>query len=305
MSKTLLNDEAVRVSIPALIRLNQAASTLPRWPSARIRAQQSGSFLSSFRGRGMEFDEVRPYQEGDDMRSIDWRVTARTGKVHTKLFHEERERPVFLWVDYRAPMFFATRGVFKSVLAAQAAALLAWHALHHNDRVGGLIFSEETHHELKPQRGKHSVLQFIKQLAQMSHQSSQDNKNAAEYALGRLRHLARPGSLLFLISDFRYWNAKTESHLVHIARHSDVVMLCLHDPLESQLPPAGRYRLSNGIRDTMLNTIDSKKVTQYHQRFKKHQAYLQNLAQQHRILLLSASTTDNPLSVLQKGLGLA
>ncbi len=300
------SDEAVHVTVPSLIRLNQAATALPRWPHTIIRAQQSGHFVSTFKGRGMEFDEVRPYQEGDDMRSIDWRVTARTGKVHTKLFHEERERPVFLWVDYRAPMFFATRGIFKSVFAARAASLLAWHANHHNDRVGGLIFSDENHHEFKPQRGKGSVLQFIKQLVSMSSQPipSQLDKEAATYALGRLRRVIRPGSLIFLISDFRYWNAKAESHLVQITRHSDVVMLFIYDPLESRLPPAGRYRISNGHQDAMLNTLDQKKVIKYHQRFEQHQTYLQQLANQYRFLLLSGMTIDNPITVLQRGLGL-
>lgn len=302
-AKKTISDKAVRVTVPELIRLGNAAASLPHWPPTIIRAQQSGGYISAFKGRGMEFDEVRPYQPGDDVRRLDWRVTARTGKVHTKLFREERERPVFLWVDYRAPMFFATRGVFKSVLAARAASLLAWSAINHNDRVGGLIFSDSNHHEFKPQRGKKSVLQFIKQLADMPATSMKD-QDMAQHALGRLRCVVRPGSLIFLLSDFRHLDAQAESHLIQLAKHNDVVMLFIYDPLESQLPPAGRYRLSDSEKDIMLNTLDLQRVTMYHRRFVQHQAHLQKLANQHRFLLLSCTTTDDPLVILQRGLGL-
>lgn len=114
-------DAVVRPTLDDLIRLNQPAKSIELARST-ARALQSGQYFSAFKGRGMEFDESRPYAHGDDIRSLDWRVTARTGKVHTKLFREERERPVFLSVDLRSPMFFATRGLFKSVLATRLAA---------------------------------------------------------------------------------------------------------------------------------------------------------------------------------------
>jgi len=300
---TLKSDEAVRITVPELIRLNQAAASLPHWPPTVIRAQQSGNYLCTFKGRGMEFDEVRPYQPGDDARHIDWRVTARTSKVHTKLFHEERERPVFLWVDYRSPMFFATRGVFKSVFAARAACLLAWSANQRQDRVGGLIFSDKIHHEFKPQRGKGQILHFIKQLVEMRPEKFPE-KQMASAALARLRHVVRPGSLIFLVSDFRYFDAKAESHFIQLARHNSIIMLFISDPLESQLPPAGHYRLSNGKQEMTLNTADQQRAISYQQRFKQHQADLQKLANQHQCLLLSATTLDDPLKILQRGLGL-
>ena len=118
-------NESVSISPATLIQLRQPGESLAL-PSVRIKAKQTGTYLSQYKGRGMEFEEHRPYQPGDDIRNIDWRVTARTGIPHTKVYREERERPVLFCVDYRRPMFFATRGVFKSVMAAKAAALLAW-----------------------------------------------------------------------------------------------------------------------------------------------------------------------------------
>ncbi|MDH5485082.1 MAG: DUF58 domain-containing protein, partial [Gammaproteobacteria bacterium] len=137
-----LADDVTRVRQSTLIGLYRDAQKLPLKPS-KIRAHMAGSFLSAFKGRGMEFDESRPYQPGDDIRALDWKVIARTSKPFTKVFREERERPVLLMVDYRRPMFFGTRNAFKSVLAAKAAALLAWSCAQHGDRLGGLIFSEQ------------------------------------------------------------------------------------------------------------------------------------------------------------------
>lgn len=153
-------NELVSTNLKMLINLAKPAANLKLFRSG-IRAQQSGGYLSRTKGRGMEFDEVRPYQPGDDIRSIDWRVTARTDKTHTKLFREERERPVFISVDYRASMQFATRGVFKAVQAAKLAALLAWVAQRQGDRIGGQIFTDNSCRELKPQSGKQAVLHFL------------------------------------------------------------------------------------------------------------------------------------------------
>ena len=126
-SQTRADDPAV-VSQAGLIRLRDPARHLSL-DALRIRARRGGNYLSHFKGRGMEFDEARLYQDGDDPRSIDWRLTARTGRAYTKLFREERERPVFCWVDQRPAMQFATRGVFKSVQAARLSALLGWAAV--------------------------------------------------------------------------------------------------------------------------------------------------------------------------------
>jgi uncharacterized protein (DUF58 family) len=139
-------DNLVCVSPATLIALRGAGEGLSL-KASRIAARQSGNYLSRFKGRGMEFDEARQYQPGDDVRTLDWRVTARTGKPHTKLFREERERAVLAWVDMRPTMFFATRGAFKSVIAARAAALIAWSTNQQGDRLGSLVFNADNHHE--------------------------------------------------------------------------------------------------------------------------------------------------------------
>ncbi|MGI9228568.1 MAG: DUF58 domain-containing protein [Gammaproteobacteria bacterium] len=297
---------AVQVSVPGLIRLRRQAALLPLQGS-RIKARQSGEYQSSFKGRGMEFDESRPYQPGDDIRNIDWRVTARTGKTHTKLFREERERPVFLWIDLRLAMFFATQGRFKSVLAAELASMIAWSALQQGDRVGGLIFSDADHHEIKPGRGKTAVLRFINQIVRQH-----NGRDAAtpvewqyplEHALRRLRRVARPGSLIFLFSDFRQLDAAAEVQLSRLCRHNDVGMLFIHDQLESGLPPAGRYKMTDGREEFLLDTYDNSLVQAYQQQFQLRRQQLQTLAETNRLRLVDCMTRDDPFTVLSAAWG--
>jgi uncharacterized protein (DUF58 family) len=298
--------DPVGVSIPSLLELRQAATGLDL-RSRFIRARQGGTYLSAFKGLGMEFDEVRPYQPGDEVRHLDWRVTARTGRPHTKLFREERERPVLLWVDYRASMFFATRGAFKSVLAARAAALLAWSAKHHGDRVGGIVFSEQVHKELKPRRGHAGVMHLIRALSKhpawKRNTSFDTGERPVQQAFLRLQRVARPGSLVFLISDFRQFDDIIQSQLAYLSRHCDIVLLQIHDPLERHLPPAGRYRLSDGRRNIDLDTSDHEFRRHYAQRFKAHQRRLKTQARLHGFRLLSCSTSEDLFEILKSGLG--
>jgi len=299
--------DRVQINQSTLIGLQKAGASLPL-KAVKILGRMTGNYLSKFKGRGMEFDEARPYQPGDDARNLDWRVTARTGKPFTKLFREERERSILLWVDYRAPMHFATRGVFKSVLAAKTAALLAWSAVQHGDRLGGLIFSESDHLELRPQQGKHAVLNFIRKLTDAFPQAtSNPEKNiqqeAAQHALARLRRVARPGSLLFLLSDFRSLDETAEAHLIHLARHNDVVLIFIHDQLEKELPPSGSYRLNNGQRTITIDTGSRTLKETHTKRFHTHEAQLQELCRRAGIHMLTCTTEQDPHTVLQEGLG--
>lgn len=295
------------VSQQRLIRLNQAARGLDLH-SGQIRSLQSGQYLSRFKGRGMEFDEARPYQPGDDIRAMDWRVTARTGKPHTKLFREERERPVLLWVDYRQPMAFGTRGAFKSVIAAQLAALLGWASTHQGDRLGGLIFGDDGHVELRPRRGKSATLHFLQQL--VAHQPTVDGTPTAnqdamslDQALIRLNRVTRPGSLVFLISDFRDTSPHTQHHLARLTPHSEVMLLAVSDTLEAQLPPPDVYPLSDGRREMPLDSRDRQRRQAYQQRFEHHHRQLQQLCNKRGIRFWDVFTHHDVLSRLQQGLG--
>ena len=290
-----INNELVSVNLDMLIKLAKPAASLKLFHS-RVRAPQSGGYLSRTKGRGMEFDEVRMYQPGDDIRSIDWRVTARTGKTHTKLFREERERPVFISVDYRASMQFATRGVFKSVQAAKLAGLLAWVAERHGDRVGGQIFTDTACRELKPQNGRQAVLHFFNALVKTEAKQAPIN---LEQVIGRLSHHVKPGSLVYIISDFRGINHRIENYLAKLARHCEVIMILVYDPLESHLPGKGRYRFTDTTTDIVVDTGDKQRVMNYQKKFQQHDASLQTLTKKLNIRLLRCASNEKPVEILR------
>jgi uncharacterized protein (DUF58 family) len=298
-------DDPVRVTVPGLVALAGQAGAL-RLATGRIRSRNSGDYLSPFRGRGMEFDEARIYEPGDDIRNIDWRVTARTGRAHTKVFREERERPVFLWVDLRTPMFFATRGAFKSVVAARAASLLAWSAQQRGDRVGGLVFSDAAHREIKPRRGKQAVLRLISGLAghpAWDRPAPEPDPDAGLDAVLRLRRLARPGSLVFLLSDFRGLGDAALAQLGRLSGHAEAALIFVHDPLEASLPPPGRYPVSDGSEELVLDAGDAGLARDYAARFRAREEALSRLARRHRMRFVSCPTDRPVLASLQAGLG--
>jgi len=297
------------ISTSSLLALKRQASQLPL-RAVKVLSKTVGAHLSRFRGRGMEFDEARLYQPGDDVRNLDWRVMARTGQPHTKIFREERERSVILWVDYRAPMFFSTQTAFKSVLASRAAALLAWSARKHGERLGGLAFSENGHQEIRPQSGDRAVTSMLSLLskfsqAPMPESTIERREECLKNALIRLRRVAKPGSLVFLISDFRNMDAQAESHLSALARHNDVILLYLYDTLEQALPKRGWYQVTDGHRKVDLNTASQTLHTQHEQHFDEHLDALETMSRKYRMHMLSCKTDEDLLATLQQGLGRA
>lgn len=295
-TQTVLSpDERVAVSLKTLLGLAKPAAAL-NLRYRKIRAAQGGNYLSHLKGRGMAFDETRLYQPGDDVRRMDWRVTARTDKPHSKVFKEEKERPLFISVDYRSTMAFASRGVFKSVQAARLAGLLAWAAFRQGDRIGGQIFDDTGCQELKPRTGKVALLRFLNALVHPAYKSVE--VNSLDKVLSRLLRHAHPGSQVFIISDFRGLNAEAENHLANLARHCDVVLLHIFDPLESHWPNKGRYRFTDGVREVAIEGGDARRLLEYRHRFERRQSGLRQLCRKLRSSWLSCSTAQPPLDAL-------
>jgi len=297
--------QGATVDIARLLALRFPARQLDIRRRRRALAQLSGGQRSNFRGRGIEFEEVRGYQPGDDIRAIDWRVTARTGAAHTKLFHEERERPVLLVVDQRTSMQFGSQHCFKIVLAAELAALIAWSALSNNERVGGLLMRDQDHWEMRPKNSRRTVLTLLSALAdpqplQQSIESGTNTEERFSTLLRNVRRVARPGSSVFLISDFngaQHDDAKEE--LFQLARHVEITAIHCSDPLESALPPAGRYSVTDGRERTDLDTgmpgLAERFNELYTQRVDGYRQQLLRLG----VPMLSAQTTQAPLTLLR------
>jgi uncharacterized protein (DUF58 family) len=250
--------DGVTVTLKELITLQRYAQTRPYKPDAK--ALRAGAHLSKLRGRGMDFAEVRNYQAGDDIRHMEWRVTARTGKPHIKLYEEERERPVIIVSDFNPSMYFGTRLAFKSVVAARLAALLAWTAIKEGDRVGGLLFSADKHNEFTPRAREIGVLPLLAALSQYTTELPEQqlrtsvNNRSLSYALQRVRRVMKPGSLLVLISDFYNLDQESEKQLCRLRSHNDILAYHLCDPLEIAPPIPQQYAISDGAQERWLDT---------------------------------------------------
>ena len=296
----------VQVSLAELVRLRSQLFKTKLSNHKKVKTTTVGGYPSFFHGRGMDFLELRHYQPGDDIRAINWRVTARTGKTHIKLFREERERPVFLLVDYGPQMFFGTQVKFKSVVAAYVAAWLAWTANAYGDRVGGLIFSAaEKHKKLAPASGQRAVSRLLKAL--VDNQPTQEGylqKGQFSSALVQLQKMAYPGSLICIISDFQGLDKEGETHIKRLAQHNDVLTVFIYDPLEKALPVLpGDYEMTDGQQTQTFNSTDYQLCQVYQARFERHHTDLETFFKQQAIRWLSLATNDNIVDVLRNNLG--
>ncbi|WP_133129898.1 DUF58 domain-containing protein [Legionella yabuuchiae] len=283
--------DGVVTELSELIALRRHAHSANYTPERR--AVRSGNHLSKLRGRGMDFAEVRNYQAGDEVRHMEWRVTARTGRPHVKLFQEERERPAIILVDFSPSMYFGTRVAFKSVVAARLAAILSWTAMNQGDRLGGLLFSDTTHSEFTPRGREAGVLPFLASLSAYTQEApraidrSMPKEGILNQALVRLRRVARPGSILVLISDFYQVDRETEQHLSRLRAHNDILAYHICDPLELSPPNPHQYAITNGREEILFDTTQHAVETGY-------QTYCD-----HRIAELQALLKRNQIQYVQ------
>lgn len=287
-----------------LIRLRYAARELTNFPKLQARQMLAGGHRSHFRGRGMDFDQVRLYQAGDDVRSIDWRVTARTQAPHTKVFIEERERPILIICDLRSAMFFGSQRL-KSVVACELSAALTWAGLGINDRVGGVIFGAQDQLDIKPKRSHHSALQFIRGLQSFSEAllNPQEDKLDLATILEESRRLTLPGSTVFVVSDFHDLNSTCEPHLYSLAKHCNINFCQVTDNIERQLPKPAQYPVTNGKHQVILDTSDKKLRENFAHQFAKRENYMQKLCEQLGAGLLTFDTKEPVMQLLAKAYG--
>jgi uncharacterized protein (DUF58 family) len=258
-----------RVELGDLIALRSEAGGLDLGSRRSVTTDLAGAARSGFRGRGMDFEEHRLYQPGDESRSIDWRVTARTGRMHVRVFREERERPVLVAVDLRRPMWFGSRGAFKSVLAARATALCAWAAIERGDRVGGLVFGGGQHEEIRPRGGPGGALRLLHALCRDASGNGASAGAELTAALQRLVRMTPGGALVVILSDYRGLADAQANLLRRVARHAEVIVGFVHDPLEAELPPPGHYPLARerGAPPVLLGTAEPVRRAAWRQAF--------------------------------------
>jgi uncharacterized protein (DUF58 family) len=282
-----------------LLALRGAAHGLSLHGRKAARATLVGAHTSVQRGRGLEFQEVRPYVAGDDPRNIDWRVTARRGRPHTKLFREERERPVWLLVDLQPGLFFGSRRQLKSALAVRAAALLAWVASLGGDRIGAVIAQGAGESRILPARARQTgVLPLLEALLQCQPKApGQPAPLALEGALRALLPLVRPGSQVLAVSDFAGLRPEAESLWTALAAHSDLRLFWLTDPLEEEGLPNGRFRA--GVPGKLRILEGARLRERWRQAWREREARVAALSQRNAAPVVRLDTREPVERVLR------
>lgn len=288
------------ITLQQLLMQRYAAKTLEYLAHTRSIAGISGLHLSSMRGRGIDFEEFRPYQPGDDIRLIDWRVTARTNRPFTKVFREERERPVIIAVDQTHNMYFGSRVAFKSVIAAQAAAVFCWLAIDNGDRVGGLVFSDREAKLVRPKRSRRSALHLLNQVYEFNQalggvtasEPVEGEGSGLSSALGQIRKIMRPGSTLYVISDFATLDERAVQYLNQLSQHNNVVCCCIYDALEESLPVPGLYSITDGRRKGALNTFNRRARVRYREQFTERMQMIESELDKLQVALLKVRTNE-------------
>lgn len=291
-----------------LVRLEHRArgfSLLPRQP---VHSLLAGRHASRLRGRGLNFEEIRRYQFGDDVRQIDWKATLRTGRPQSRVYTEERERTVLLVVDQRITMLFGSARNMKSVTAAEAAALAAWRVLAQQDRVGALVFSDADAIEVRPQRSRATVMRILRAVVEYNHalahgRGIQPAPAMLNEALRRSERLAKHDALLCVISDGSGHDEQTRQILTRIAQHNDVVFVFIHDPLEAALPDAGPLVFGDGARQLEVDTSSRRVRDRYADAFASERAAGRRFLLQRETPVIPLSTAAGVVDQLRRDLG--
>lgn len=272
-----------------------------RAPNARIVGNRAGSKLSKLKGRGVDLAEVRAYQPGDDIRSIDWRVTARTNKPHTKIFREERERPTLIVVDQSQNMFFGSKLRLKSVAVADIAARIAWQTLATGDRVGGLVVGNEEARLHKPYRTTKAVARLLNDIVNLNQALNRNTHRTLSHdeMMLRIRRLARSNYRIFVLSDFSGSVDSWTDHLQKLAKHNSVTAVHIYDPIELQLPPSDHYLVTDGKDRLQFYTGDQGLRSRYKEQFENKVSGLERACQHDSMRYLPIATDTTELDAVQ------
>lgn len=276
-----------------LVAFKSRRARLASHASRPIQSMAAGNDLSPFRGQGLEFDAVRQYVPGDDIRSIDWRVTARMGSPHVKLFREERERHTMLCVDMNTAMRFGTRKTFKSVQAAYAAAFLGWQAVARQDKVGGILFGDVPRglQFFAPKRTSKSFCSLLKALAEPP---KENHVSSWEANLERMNETIQTGSLVYLISDFMDSCFQNEAALDKLNKRCDLIFISINDPADKEILPIGSIMCSSSNGEKIyMNTESLQGRKTYAAQWEENRKKLREISIQLKIPVIELTTESD------------
>lgn len=306
-ANTVAPDGFVYASLAELVGLEARARGLSFVARQPLSSILSGNHASRLRGRGLSFDELRHYIPGDDLRHLDWRASLRYGKPFVRTFTEERDRPTLVLVDQRMSMYFGSQRYFKSVTAAQLAAVCAWMSFHAGDRVGGLVFGNQRVEPVRPLRSRARVEALCSAVVRANHAlsafASEDEDAQLDKVLRTCAASAGHDHLVCIISDFAGITAQTLPLLRQLRQHNDVIALQVYDPIALQVPDKGRVNVTQGAQQVELE-IGKRRVNRPLGDFLAGRLRdVEELMRRSQVPLLLISTGGDTLEQLRRELG--
>ena len=297
----------VYANLDDLIRIQFKARNFSFLPKQPVTSVLSGRYASRLRGRGLNFEEIRRYLPGDDIRTMDWKVTARTRSPHVRVYTEEKDRAILLVVDQRINMFFGTRDKLKSVTAAELAALGAWRAVAVGDRIGAVVFNDVELFDIQPQRSQKTVMSILGNVVQMNHALRADtqvepNAGMLNRALEKALQLVSHDGLIVMISDFFGVDEQTERLTARIAEHNDVLALLVHDPIRLQ-PAEERVTVSDGSLQMEIDFADKHVREKLAENYREEQEHITRFLNRLAAPLLMVSNKGDVVDQVRRLLG--
>ncbi len=286
-------ENGLYASVSELMNMRKYISYWQNKDQKKVINGQAGDIKSVFKGRGIEMEEIREYHFGDDVRDIDWRVTARKEVPYTKVYLEEKDREVYVWLDLSAIMLFGSRYELKSVTAAKIAALLGWVALNNNDRFGCIIFDGEKSWIFKPKNDRASLMAILKKISVKTEKILSENFYSQEMrnkSLKMLQTSIRSRANVFLISSFALWGDESDNEVMAIAKKNKMIMINVFDKLEVEAPIVGQYMAEYNGEKTIIDTSSKKYRKEYENYFAKKLNEKKNLCKRIGCKFLSFSS---------------
>jgi uncharacterized protein (DUF58 family) len=313
MKKTAIaepgHDHRVYVNLHQLVVLRQRASRLTFLPRQTANSVLNGRHASKLRGRGLNFEELRAYLPGDDIRTLDWKVTARTGTPHVRVYTEERDRPTLLLVDQRMSMFFGSQVYMKSVIAAEAAAIAAHLLLAQGDRVGGLVFSDDAISEHRPVRSAVAVRRMLASIADANGRLSARGQATRPDLFNRMlrsaARIAKTNYLVLIFSDFDGVDAASEPLIRRLARHNDLLLFNIADPMAGRIPANAHLAISDGALQAEIDTSSAETHQRIETFAQDRLAHIRGWAQKYQQPFLPLSTQSPALDQISHLLGVS
>lgn len=303
MSKKESFPSHVFISLNDLVkmeRVSQGFSFLAN--RQKVKSILGGKHASKLRGRGLDFEEVRNYVPGDDVRNIDWKVTARTQKTHLRVFTEEKEKPALIIVDQTKSMFFGSEHKTKSVVAAELAALAAFKVAKEGDRVGGVVFGDKGVDAVLPKRNRKNILFFFEKLVKRNRElkdsSSKDFESGLQEVFQKVRNIITHDYLIFIVSDFHRYSDEVVKQISYMSAHNDVILAKVYDPLERDLIPV-KYVGGDGTNQISINGLDANVKKKFQAGFDSDYTSFESEMKKHKIPLFKINTVEDVSSQIQ------